>query len=604
MTRRLLAVLTLTPMLIGLLCLPVLNVEAENAPIVVETIELSFSLPGAADDNDKLLQEYINRVLSGRQNSSRKRATKKTVGSQLTGSSLLMYNSLKPQIENVANGTSENTIFTINASELGLKTYTASELGVSSLVNDSSITNEAFEALLNAANYDHNKVLNALLSDCPYDLYWFDKTYYDEATHEAAYSEEYGFIYEQDDSGDIIKLGISQITVYMRVSIDYQVDADNPYLVDTQIPLRVENAANEISRIISHYANYDDLDKLMEYKSEICKLASYDSNAASNDRHYGDPWQLINVFDGNENTNVVCEGYSKAFKYLCDRSSFKGEIQCILATGTMAGGTGQGPHMWNIVKMPNNRNYMVDVTNSDTGSVGSDGSLFLKGYTRYIESNHQYNFGSVRYVYDNETLSTFEFNTWLILSNEEYTEIPISIILSDPATDTEIAGGTVICGYNYELPETCPFSPPTWTEFNGWYVQDDESGKIYQASETVRIMEDIRFNVIWLKSYPTMDSPDFILPEQIRTIGSEAFQGTDPHVVKIPNLNSGSQTIQSSAFSGCSNLRQVYIPASVDSIGENAFAGCAESLIIFGFEGSAAQIYADNNDILFVPVTE
>ena len=69
---------------------------------------------------------------------------------------------------------------------------------------------------------------------------------------------------------------------------------------------------------------------------------------------------------------MVCEGYSKAFQYLCDLS----DITCYTVTGIMNGGTGEGPHMWNIVAN-NGKYYMADITNSDEGTVGEDGGLFL-----------------------------------------------------------------------------------------------------------------------------------------------------------------------------------------------------------------------------------
>ena len=72
---------------------------------------------------------------------------------------------------------------------------------------------------------------------------------------------------------------------------------------------------------------------------------------------------------------MVCEGYAKAFQYLCDLSAFNDAV-CYTVTGTMSGGTGAGSHMWNIVTLEG-ENYLVDVTNSDSGSVGQNGGLFL-----------------------------------------------------------------------------------------------------------------------------------------------------------------------------------------------------------------------------------
>lgn len=147
----------------------------------------------------------------------------------------------------------------------------------------------------------------------------------------------------------------------------------------------------------------------MAYRQKICELVSYNSTAANNTpTPYGDPWQLIYVFDGDDSTNVVCEGYSKAFKYLCDLSAFTNDITCSLVTGTMAGGTGAGNHMWNIVAIGSS-NYLVDITNCDTGTVGAPDKLFLCGaaeteagkiYTAHVGSG-------VTYEYGDETISNF-----------------------------------------------------------------------------------------------------------------------------------------------------------------------------------------------------
>ena len=61
---------------------------------------------------------------------------------------------------------------------------------------------------------------------------------------------------------------------------------------------------------------------------------------------------------------AVCEGYSKAFQYLCDLSSFKDKVECHSVSGVTS-----GPHMWNVVAMEDGYNYLVDVTNCDEGTV-------------------------------------------------------------------------------------------------------------------------------------------------------------------------------------------------------------------------------------------
>ena len=53
--------------------------------------------------------------------------------------------------------------------------------------------------------------------------------------------------------------------------------------------------------------------------------------------------------------------------------------------------------MWNIVKLDGN-NYLVDVTNSDAGTVGADGGLFLAGGTGSVQDG--YTVHAVSYTYD------------------------------------------------------------------------------------------------------------------------------------------------------------------------------------------------------------
>ena len=108
----------------------------------------------------------------------------------------------------------------------------------------------------------------------------------------------------------------------------------------------------------------------------------------------------------------MCEGYSKAFKYLCDLTSFNSSrIQCYLVTGTMTGGTGAGEHMWDIVTMDDGKNYVVDVTNcdgdSDKKTIGYPDKLFLKGYkSGSVSTSYAFSCG-VTYKYDSDTLAHY-----------------------------------------------------------------------------------------------------------------------------------------------------------------------------------------------------
>ena len=75
----------------------------------------------------------------------------------------------------------------------------------------------------------------------------------------------------------------------------------------------------------------------------------------------------------------------------------------------MTVGTSAGPHMWNIVTV-GGRNYLVDVTNCDTGTVGAPDKLFLCGAAENVPSEkYTATAGSqsIVYEYDAKTLSDY-----------------------------------------------------------------------------------------------------------------------------------------------------------------------------------------------------
>ncbi len=90
------------------------------------------------------------------------------------------------------------------------------------------------------------------------------------------------------------------------------------------------------------------------------------------------------------------------------------------------------------------------------------------------------------------------------------------------------------------------------------------------------------------------------IPNSVRSIGTFAFNGcTSLSEVNIPDSVT---EIDWWAFKGCTSLAKVTIPDSVVSIGGNAF-DTSRPLTIYGYEGSAAQTYADQyENITFVPL--
>mgnify|MGYP004445741757 FL=1 len=87
------------------------------------------------------------------------------------------------------------------------------------------------------------------------------------------------------------------------------------------------------------------------------------------------------------------------------------------------------------------------------------------------------------------------------------------------------------------------------------------------------------------------------LPETLETIGDSAFGNcTGLESIKIP---SKVKTIGYHAFEYCSSLKMIILPESVESIEIDAFFKCNEEFTIYGYEGTYAQQYANENNIPF-----
>ncbi|MCR5653550.1 MAG: leucine-rich repeat protein, partial [Ruminococcus sp.] len=84
-------------------------------------------------------------------------------------------------------------------------------------------------------------------------------------------------------------------------------------------------------------------------------------------------------------------------------------------------------------------------------------------------------------------------------------------------------------------------------------------------------------------------------------IGTGAFNGcTSLESVEIID---GVTSINAYAFASCSKLANATIYDSVTDIETNAFANCKTGFAIYGEDGSAAQTYADSNNINFVSLS-
>ena len=354
--RKMLKILSL------LLCLiTVLHAAPMTASAAPEEISrgcITDADPGADPaENDQLFALYAEQKFYGYEMSAFGTRGRE----KLNDVEKAIYDVLKPQLQSVA-ASGGSTVFVMPEID-GLKTaWTKEELGLSSIESTDEV-----EARF-AAQFNLTNINKALQADCPFDLYWYDKT--------EGLGLSYGIQRSGYRDGSAVvysKAAIKELTFSFCVAPGYQGGSDTAVKTDVAKVNAVKAAAQAV---VDANEGKSDYEKLLAYSEYICGAVSYNDAAADPGYTggYGDPWQLIYVFDGDPDTAVVCEGYSKAFQYLCDL----GGLDCISVSGIMSSDTDAGPHMWNVVTLEG-QNYLVDVTNSDAGTVGSDGSLFMTG---------------------------------------------------------------------------------------------------------------------------------------------------------------------------------------------------------------------------------
>lgn len=271
------------------------------------------------------------------------------IGYNFTDFQRAMYNELRAFLASVANGETSSTILQVR-------------VDIASFNWEKDTVYDNMMALIDDVN-----IWQALVSSCPYEFFWRGWVVGCSWSEIDLASNEYFYV-----------------TFSMLVSEEYR--GENEYTVSAEAVASGKAAAATAKAIVAKYENVGDLEKLQGYIDEIAALATYGRQG-----DYGPHDNLVYVFDGNLNTTVACEGYAKAFKYLCDLSTFDKDIYCHIVFGE--------DHMWNVVEIDGN-NYLLDASWYDTvdghpykeyflaGGVSSDGgqTMMIKSHTGRTET--------------------------------------------------------------------------------------------------------------------------------------------------------------------------------------------------------------------------
>lgn len=406
----------------------------------------SASVTVPEDDSAAMLEGYLYQLngleapetvvkAEGSGNTASRPATYAVALNDVTNN---IYRRLVPEIKKIAAGESASATIVITDMPI---TYTQGDLGHITIVKDGALSEEAGARIgeLFGADVNHDALLSKLLANMPYELYWFDKT--------NGMAISYGI--EADENTvtiPYIAVGFCVADAY-RDTTKYAVnekgetildEANNPVpdytAVDTAKTGAAKTAAVTAAQVVAENQGKGAYSKLVAYREYITKAVDYNFAAAdeNNGYAYGDPWQLIYVFDGDPKTKVVCEGYSKAFKYLCDLTwtGSDPEVKCYLAVGKMD----SEDHMWNIVSI-GGVNYLTDITNCDSYAdgkfaIGYPDQLFLCGAEGGVDAGYTVDIPGQRkvlYTYDDKETKRIYNDQELVLSDTRYSPLAFSL---------------------------------------------------------------------------------------------------------------------------------------------------------------------------------
>ena len=144
------------------------------------------------------------------------------------------------------------------------------------------------------------------------------------------------------------------------------------YFQDEQFVLEANNNLNKFrEEIASNFKSLSDYDKIDKIHTYLIENTKYDESLSKSN--------IYNIYGALTDHIAVCEGYSKAMKYMLDAAN----VPCVIACGIAQNTSGQREsHAWNYVKI-DGKWYAIDSTWDDPVIVGY-GYVSSSIHTKYF----------------------------------------------------------------------------------------------------------------------------------------------------------------------------------------------------------------------------
>ncbi len=490
---------------------------------------------------------------------------------QLTGAKARLYDAMKPFVKDIANGEKKTAKLKMGTAMYG-KTPSIK-------VNLSGLSAQ-----------DIFDVLDALFLDMPYEMYWHRTScVWTWSKGSSRYFEVLFDIWApyHDGSYKTVKFSDGSVQKYH-------------YTANTARTGAAKKAASNARNLVARYEGQTDYQKLLGYAQWIADAVQYDHWTAENDGYNVDysPYTLINVFDGDPSTNIVCMGYAKSFQYLCDLSTFS-RVTCHYARGyTWVNGVkSDAGHAWNLVDVEGTR-YLIDITGYDTGTNGRYNALyFMAGASRTAAD--RYPIAYWEYDHDKERIKRLFGTTDVNLSKSYYNASSVSYAAAEQAGilngSSDVTGGTVYVPLgkyvyldSYVSPATAR-QTVTWSSSDTDVVTVSSSGRltpVKKGSATIRItVSDSTKKSASVTVNVVQPMESLTIPETLTLIAGKSYTfrpGISPSSTSVKTLNwtiSGdtqAATISSKGVlkTNASSTRSYITVTAASTDGSNLKAAC------------------------------